>query len=220
MSRKHVEEFVLKTMKRLLNNDHNYNIYKNRFADMNDAEFKRWVEAVIDRKAKVSIYMPNDGTVGKMDECFKFAREHDYEFFQRIEIAETPTVPGHMSAAKHFIVKCPMRRQSQTFSKKISVAKNDRAIDALTGQASGDDSKTATMSAPENRILIGIGLKYTAREFNKIRGGDVGAYRAYKYFLESGGNVSQQEIEAYATGVGSIKILKRWLRGKHIDSTL
>lgn len=219
MSRKHVEEYVLKIMKTLLTNDSNWKIYKERMAEMKDPEFKTWVEALISRKTKLAAYLPNDGTAVNIEKCFAFAREHKYEFFQRIEIAETPTIPRHMSAAKHLIVQCPVRRQSQTFSKKISVAKHDRTVDALTGQAVGD-SETSTMSAPENRILVGIGLKYTAREYNKIAGGDVGSYKAYKYFLENAGSVTQAEIEQYSTGVGSVKVLKSWLRSKHIDSTL
>lgn len=219
MSRKHVEEYVLKTMKTLLSNDGNYKIYKERMAEMSDREFKEWVEAIISRKTKLAVYLPNDGTAVNAAACIKFARNHGFEFFQRIKIAATPTIPEHMSAAKHLIVRAPVRRQSQTFAKKVSVPKHDRTVDALTGQAVGD-SETSTMSAPENRILVGIGLKYTAREYNKILGGDVGSYKAYKYFLENGGNVSQAEIEQYATGVGSVKVLKSWLRCKHIDSTL
>lgn len=219
MARKHVEAYIIALMNRLTTTPLNADIYQKRFKAMSDQQFKTWVESLIEGRSKLAAWLPNDGTNANLEECLVFARELNYEFFQRLRVNETATVPGHLTAVKHMVCLVPMRRQAQTFSKKVSVAKDDKRVDALSGQPV-DPSSPTSMSAPETRLLAGIGLKYTAREFTKIRGGDVGAYRAYRSLIETNGTVSQAAIEPYATGVGSLKNLRAWLLGKHIGTNI
>ena len=219
MARKDVEKYILETMTKLTSNPRNRLIYEDRFKQMSDDDFRTWVESVISRKTKLAIYLPNDETKANMGECIKFAKGFGYDFYQRLRIPATDMMPEHLSPVPHLLVRMHYRRQSQTFNKKVRVAKDDTKTDALNNQAIST-SKASSISAPENRVLAGIGLKFVARELNKVRGGDAGAYKAYKYFLENTGKVSQDMIEPYVTGTGSVKVLSKWLRGKLIDSTL
>ena len=68
--------------------------------------------------------------------------------------------------------------------------------------------------------MLSMGMKETALELAKIRGGDQGAAKALNDKLYRDGKASQEEVNAFSTTVGSTKALNNYLLGMHISSTL
>jgi hypothetical protein len=65
-----------------------------------------------------------------------------------------------------------------------------------------------------------MGLKSSIRELVKLRGGDLGGKNAMNTMLIKTGEVSQQDVEPYTTGVKSVQVLKNYFKAIHIASTL
>lgn len=85
--------------------------------------------------------------------------------------------------------------------------KDNKTIDATTGQATGA-SKGSRITLPELQLLDSMGLEQSLVELMKVRGGDLGAYRAYSASLENHGQASQEVINQFGTGVVSGQTLR------------
>lgn len=146
----------------------------------------------------------------------KIADELGRPVFQNLKFTkENPFITPN----KYLILNVPTRRASQILTKKISIPKDDKKIDLLTGQVTGE-SKASKLTLPELQILVGMGIKDSAIELMKDRGGDLGAKDAMSKLLIRQGSVSQKVLENYATGVVSTNTLKSMLHAMMIRNNL
>lgn len=219
--RKKVEEYIVKYIGKITHGDEkNMNLYKDLFKSMNDKEFDDFMVKLRDKKITLSIIVPNGGDVKvTVKNNFKVAKEIGLEFFQHLKMGASNDMPAYTTPNKYLVYKLPVRRAAQLLSKKISIPKDDKTIDSLTGQVTGK-SQSSKLTLPELQILIGMGMKDSVKELMKTRGGDLGEANALNKLLYKNGQVSQAMTGMYSTGVKSTKTLKQFLNAMHIRSTL
>ena len=174
-----------------------------------------------DGKKHLTIIIPNGMKEIKTDlqNNMKIAKELGFEFYQRLQITGSKTMPDYITPNKYLVVKLPVKRASQLLSKKISIPKDNKSRDLLTGQVTGD-SRAAKLTNPEVQILLGLGLESSIKELMKFRGGDLGAGTALNNDLMRYGRGSQANSANMSTGVVSTKTLKQFFQAMHIRSTL
>ena len=220
MSRKDVENIIYKVMDAITTNKDNSKLWRDRLSKMPDKSFKEFINRCDLNKEKIAVYIHassnNDISV---EGCFKIAKELNIEMFEKVFVPPSSGEPGHFTAVPHFIGMNTLKRQSQTYMKKVSVTSDDTSVDAATGQARGD-SFSAKLTYPEIQILPQIGLDDSLHELLKTRGGDVGAYGAMVTQLESTGSTNTKDTDGYATGVQSKKTLKIYMAGIHLGSNI
>lgn len=220
--RKRVEELILSTLDEIDvgSSKDNTLYYKNLFASMNDKQFDEFMIKLRDNKITLSMIIPNGGAVKvDVENNFKIARKFNYEFIDHLKFTNVPEIGDYITPIKYLTMILPIRRAAQTLSKKISIPESDNKIDMLSGQVTGK-SKSSKLTLPEIQILAGMGLKSSIRELVKLRGGDLGGKNAMNTMLIKTGEVSQQDVEPYTTGVKSVQVLKNYFKAIHIASTL
>lgn len=195
----------------------NKKLYKNLFKDMSNKDFDNFMRDLRDKKIKLSVIVPNGSDI-KLDtkKCMKITEELGEPVFQSLRfVKKHPFVTPN----KYLVLNVATRRASQILTKKISIPKDDKTIDLLTGQVTGE-SKASKLTLPELQILVGMGIKESAKELMKDRGGDLGAKDAMTKLLIRQGSVSQKVLENYATGVVSTNTVKAMLHAMMIRSNL
>jgi len=219
--RKKVEEYIIKYVTKITHGDKkNAELYQGLFKSMNDKQFNDFMIKLRDDKVTLSVIVPNGGDVKiTVENNFKVAKEIGLEFFQQLKMGATKNMPAYQTPNKYLVYKLPVRRAAQLLTKKISIPKDDKTIDSLTGQVTGK-SQSSKLTLPELQILIGMGMKASVKELMKARGGDLGEANALNQLLYKNGQVSQDAISPYSTGVKSTKTLKQYLNAMHIRSTL
>ena len=179
--RKQVEDFILKYIKRIVTGKENVELYELMFKSMSDKEFHKFMEDLRDKKATLSVIIPNGSNI-KVDikNNFKLGKELGYDFFQRIKVEATEDIPAYITPNKYMILKLPIKRAAQLLSKKISIPEDNTKIDTLTGQVT-NSSKGSKLTNHELQVLLGLGLKKSLVELMKHRGGALGSNNALWY---------------------------------------
>jgi len=216
-NRKKTEEFILSYIKKLGRTDFNVNLYKDMFKSMKDKEFHDFMLRLKNKEFILPIIAPHDVGVVKIDlkNNIKLGKELGYNFFQRLLIGPTETDPKRKTKYSMLVHLAPLRRMKQTIAKGLSVSEHDKTRDSLTGQVSGV-SKSSSISYPELQLLISMGMTNSINELLISRGGDDGSMRAEKQALLRYGNVSNEFVSQYGTGVTSTKTLKSYFNGMHM----
>lgn len=218
--RKAVEDLILEYIGKIASGDQNVKLYRDLFAKMSDQEFDQWMHKLKNKERTLSIVVPNGGDVKcSVENNIKVGKELGFEFFQNLKFSPAGNTPGFTTPNQYMILKLPVKRAAQLLSKKISIAKDNKFIDTLTGQVSGD-SRASKMTYPETQILLGMGIKDSLIELLKYRGGDKNGANAMNTMLMKTGIVHQKDLEQYSSGVESTKTLKSYLYGMHIKNTL
>ena len=219
-NRKETEAFILKYIDKILPGSNNKEIYQKMFKRMSNKQFEEYMEDLYNERKHLVLIKPTK--VGKplsLKRNMGIAKELGYSFFQRLWLGPDGDIPRYLTPNKYLILKLPFRRTSQLLIKKISIANNDKAIDQLTGQPAGDSS-AAGVSYTELQVLTDIGLTKTAEELIKLRGGDVGGYRALKQSIIKYGKGTQELAKQYATGVVSKQTLRNFITACHLKNNL
>jgi hypothetical protein len=103
--------------------------------------------------------------------------------------------------------------------KKFSAAKDDTAIDDLTGQVMGD-SRSTGISQPEITVLRNLGLTIMANELYNVKGGDQQALRAYKNDILTTGKTNTNSSLERGDIAKVLKTAYHWLRARGIDNNM
>ena len=221
MSRKKTEEFIIKYIDKITKSKKNVDLYKDMFKSMSNKEFDEFIDKLDSGEIMLNVIVPHDEDVTdiSVENNIKIGKELGYDFFQYNFIGPTDTEPRIRTKYKLLNMLLPFRRAKQTIEKGISVSENDKKIDQLTGQVTGD-SRSSKLSYPELQLLVGMGLKDTVVEFIRDRGGDSEAMRVTKQALLKYGKVSKSLIEMYKSGVVSSQVLKAYFNGMHLKINL
>jgi hypothetical protein len=215
-----VQEYIANFVESILPGGGNKEMYEKLFSSMNDKDFKSYMDKVAER-GYLDIIVPNL-TEHKLstERNISIARKLGHEFFERVWRKETdPDKPSHLSNVKYMIIKLPVRRQSQHSIKGISTAEDNKRLDQLSGQPTGD-SKAAKISYPEAQLLNGMNFPVSLVELLKVRGGDIGMFNGMKSMASKTGVISMASIADRATGVESTKSLHTFLTCAHLRNTL
>ena len=221
--RKQVEKIILDFMKELTGTEFNVKLYKDMFDKMSDKEFDKFMEKLKNGMILQVIVPPDKDAIPvniKVEKNLKLAKKwFNYDFFQKITIGPTSTLPKYTTKEKFLIMDLPFRRTKQTIEKGLTVSLNAKKIDMLTGQPK-DESTANKLSFPELQMLVGMGMNESIIELVRDRGGDIAAMRVLLTGLTKTGTITQELVSKYAQGVLSTKTLKAYLNGMHLKNTL
>jgi hypothetical protein len=214
------QNFIIQYIELIAPGTENADIYRKIFAAMNDKDFEKFIVDLESNKTKLTVIVPNfSKTSLSVKRNLAVAQKLGHKFFQKLWIEGKDNIPTYLTPVEYLIVDLPVRRASQILTKKISVPKHNRVIDALTGQPTGE-SKGAKISYPELQVCAAMGLENTMVELMKYRGGDARGQAALNGMLSKYGKVTQAAIGNYASGVESTKTVKTFLLACHLKSTL
>lgn len=215
-NRKKTEELIYSFMSDLDKSGHNTEQYKRIFSEMSDKQFDDFMKDI--RSGERSLMMLAPLTKTKhitVENNLKVAKKYGVPLFERLVFTNDPDRPDYKTDIEYLVLNLPVRRQSQNIVKKISVPENNKVIDSLTYQPTGE-SKGAKISYPEVQVMIGMGLDKSLNELIRYRGGDKGGFAAYNAMMFRHGSVNLNTISSYTTGVESTKTLKTLLLGMHL----
>lgn len=219
-NRKAFEEVVYQWIDKLIPGSPNLQIYKDLFASMDDEEFDQMYERMNSGADRLAIIAPNLAKYAlDLDRNLKLAEELGHDFYQRLWMAPGGDVPTYLTNKKYMVVELPLRRQAQMAEKKISIPKDNKSIDELTGQPSGE-SKGSKISYPETQIMAALNLPNSLTEMLKYRGGDVKGFDAMNDAISKQGGVSMDALSHLNTTVESTRTLSIFLKCMHLDNTL
>lgn len=225
--RKKAEASILGIVKKVTANDKfNIDLYTNLFKRITDKEFDALMLKFKNNSVMIQVVVPNNGKVKlSVERNIKILESMGRSFFHHINYgpsgskADGTYRPGYKTKEKFMVCDLPWRRTSQLLIKGITVSKDNHTIDLISGQVTGE-SKSAKLTKPEIELLLGLGLTDTVAELLKIRGGDLGAARAFEASILRTGTASQKSVNMFATGVESTKTLKNYFLAAHLKTTL
>jgi len=217
-NRKKVEEYILTWIKKITKDDSNVNLYKELFKSMSNEKFDKFMEELKNGRI-LQIIVPPDSKVDKninVKNNMKLGKELGISFYQKLTYGPGgPYKNKVQTPVKFVVVDSTFRRLRQTVEKGVTVSKNVKHVDMLTGQVVGD-SQASKITLPELQLLNGMGVKDVMVEFLKFRGGDLGANRAMNNYLMRYGSASMNVLKSYADGVVSTKTLKAYFNAIHL----
>lgn len=219
--RQKIEAWCLGLLKQIDVSGLNAKIYEEKvFKPMTDKDFHTFIQDLKSKKRHLVIYAPNYGPV-KLDlrKNMAIAKTLGRNFYERIWIEGRDGLPTQLTPVSYFVFPTVVRRQAQLIMKGVSVPKNMRTINALTGQPTGD-SQASKISMPELQLCVSAGMNNSMIELMKYRGGDVRGGAALHGMLVRFGRASLQTLKPFASGVESTNYVHSLFTAAHIKTNL
>lgn len=180
--KKKITDHIVKTIS-LLEPKENAKKWKDRLDKMTDEQFNFFMEALRDEKEVLTIDTPNMKVHLQYENCKKAAEYLGIDFFHHLRIKDPITKVEYVTPQKYMVLELPIRRLQQTVYEKMSIPVDDKKIDGLTGQVTGDD-RACSITYPEIQALKAQGFKDVLNELVVSRGGNINAYAKLKQDLE------------------------------------
>lgn len=216
--RKLIEEKIISIMDILDPAGDNSARYKNIFANMGDQEFSQFMNDIKNKRVKLTLFAPNMSKFIQQEDCIKAADALNVKLFEKLEFKDKATGKYFLTPNEYMILKLPVRRTRQFLMHKLSIAENDKKIDMLTGQVTGDD-KASSLSFVEAQLLYARGLDNTLVEFMKVRGGDIHAFATFKQQLEESGSAKIESLDPNTLPRSTI-VMNAVLKAMYFDNNL
>lgn len=219
-NRAKAEKEILDFMKMWPGGRHMVEPYRARFKRMSDKQFEELMEAFNTGDDYLRAVIPNSGDIKlTVEDNIKAAKAIGHSFFERCWLIDEQTGHEYLTNHKFFTTAMPLKNQIQLLFKKISVAKDNKSVDMLSGQVTGD-SKGGGISKPEAQILYGLGLSESLKEPFKARGGDRTTQLAFDKSIHETGKADIDDAIGLGGKVQSRVMLSMWLKAQHIDNDL
>jgi len=215
--RKKIEDYIIKSinlMERTTKVNEKY--WKDRFASMSDADFDKFMHCLKDGTENVHMYVPPLKVHLRNADLVDAAHKLGVKLMHRIWMQDETTGLRYLTPEEYLVVQLPVRRQQQFLDEKISVPENDKQIDGMTGQVTGD-SKACAVTNPEIHIMQARNLDASLYEYVNVRGGNIANYAEFKRSLEETGTVSLKSLDGSSRTRVSV-VAGILLKGMHLDS--
>lgn len=219
-NRKEIETDILALAKDFTLGKGNFDLYTELFGRINDAQFKELWNSIVE-SGFIPMFVDNFDMKETInyDHMVKVAAKFDIPLEQQLVITDPDTGLEHTTPETGLVGMAEIRKQRQLQTKKFGAAKHDHETEDLTGQPTGA-SKAGGISNPEIQVLLSLGLPTLAKELADVRGGDAGAYRAYKSDILTSGQTTTNSALQRGTGVKSLQTAHYFLRAQHLDNNL
>lgn len=206
-------------------------IYRKHIMAMTDERLEAWIQALengiqdypdMDKPAElVSMIVPNfdKKNIISVDRNLKLAEKWGHPFFERCWLTNPTTKKTTLTNRRYLTLLLPVRRQSQTLDAKISLPSDNKHVDDMTNQVTGE-SKGSSISYPELQMLDAQGMEKVIYEFMKIRGGDEEALRIATRDLIESGEFSQAVLDDVNSTAKVNLTLQRLLTGMHVKNNV
>ena len=192
--------------------------YRQIIGQMNDKEFDQFMNYMKEGKWQLHIVAPNMIVNLQNEDLLKACDLIGLKLFHKVWMYDKVTGRKYLTDNEYMFVKLPVRRQQQFLDEKISVPDNDRSIDGLTGQVTGD-SRSCAITNPEIHILAARGLDKTLQELVNVRGGNVHGYNEFRRMLEETGEADLDALDPNSKTRVSV-VGKVLLQSMMIDTNL
>ena len=192
--KKKILDFICKLCDTMEPSGLNSKRYRRIIGQMNDKEFDQFMNYMKEGKWQLHLVAPNMIVNLQNEDLLKACDLIGLDLFQRVWMYDRATGRKYLTDNKYMFVKLPIRRQQQFLDEKISVPDNDRTIDGLTGQVTGD-SRACSITNPEIQILAARGLDKTMQELVNVRGGNIHGYSEFRRMLEENGEADLDMID-------------------------
>lgn len=218
VNRKASEEYLLTYMGRLTKGGYNRTVYEGLFKKLSNAEYDDFVQKVKEGRP-LSVWYSNFDKEEMLDwgNLLTLCKDYGYDPEQHLIVYDSDTGARTVTPVKYIVGNVEVRKQRQHFFKKFGASKDDSQVDDLTGQVISH-SQAASLSAPEVGVLMELGLTTTSHELYNVKGGDVGALKAYKNDLISTGKTTTLGSMRQGSGVKSLRTTQSFLRGRMLDN--
>lgn len=204
-ARQAVEEYIIGAMAQVMDGNRNPEIYKDFFARLDDDAFEALMDRMEQDDESFPFYHPNfSGKNIDLEHLIAMIKKEGGALMEQINMVDFETGQKFLTPIEYPILRLPLRIQQQKLQKKMSVPKDNKHVDDLTGQPT-TESKGSAISYPEIQILYAMGLQKTMGELLKVRGGDEKAYREYNNEIIATGGVNIEAITSQKTKVKSTK---------------
>ncbi|AEV89705.1 putative virion structural protein [Pseudomonas phage OBP] len=219
-NRKEIENDILSLAERFTQGGGNKELYAGLFKQLDDEGFKQFWNKVCD-SGFIPMFVDNfDMKEGiNYDHMVKLAVSLAIPLEQQLVFTDPDTGLEHTTPETALVGWAEVRKQRQLQAKKFGASKHDYETEDLTGQPTGA-SKAGGISNPEIQVLLSLGLPTLAKELADVRGGDAGAYRAYKNDILTSGVATTESALQRGTGVKSLQTAHYLLRAQHLDNNL
>ncbi len=188
-----------------------------------EALVRSWLppkESGLDQQNVIPLYEPMFGK-GKLtiENNLKVAKQIGHQFYHRLRLTNPNTGRVHMTATRHLVADGLIKRQIQLQSKKESVPKDDRVIDEVTGQVTGE-SKGSKISFPELQALGAQNLVQSIQETMTIRGGNAVLKREWERQLMDTGRADMTPLLKLGYKPKSTLTLSRLFTGMQLGNNI
>lgn len=219
-NRKAATEYAVGLIEKIIPGSPNTERVRNELESLSDAQFDDLMKAFRDGEDWLSIIVPNGASYDVSTERnLKLGDEVGHKFFERIWFEDQSTGMRVLSNQPALIFHQQGRRQKQHLLKKSSIASDNRHVDELTGQPTGD-SKGSAISNPQLLILRSRRLDAAAEEFMSVRAGDAKAFNYSNRTIFETGDVTLDEIRRLGTRPKSVETLSIFFTTQHLENNL
>ncbi len=220
-NRKKIEDFCCAVLTGMDPSGINAKIYREKvFAPMDDKAFAKFIDDLKNKKRHLVMYAPNYGPVKfDLQRNIDIGKKLGRNYYERVWFKGRKNLPDQLSPVPVMVFPTLNRRQAQLVTKGVSVPKDMRTINALTGQPTGE-SRSAKISMIEAQLCAAVGTISPMVELFKYRGGDVKGGAALTGMLVNTGKASLKALEPYAGGVESTNYIKALFNAAHIKINL
>lgn len=216
--KKKILDFICKLCDTMEPSGLNSKRYRQIIGNMNDKEFDQFMNYMKEGKWQLHLVAPNMVVNLQNEDLLKACDLIGLNLFHKVWMYDKVTGRKYLTDNEYMFVKLPIRRQQQFLDEKISVPDNDRTIDGLTGQVTGD-SRSCAITNPEIQILAARGLDNTLREMVNVRGGNIHGYNEFRRMLEENGEADLDTIDPNSKTRVSV-VGKVLLQSMMIDTNL
>lgn len=217
--RKEATAYFVNLMAKAAPGTPNAELVKKQLEGMSDSEFDALMHRFKSGEDFLRVILPNSGKHLDNEQLLALGEEMGITFFERIRFTDPTTGILTTTAKPALVLTLPTRRQSQIQRKKGSLASDNRHVDTMTGQPTGD-SKGSSISFPQVLILESRGLKNTAFELLKVRGGDDKAFDLSNRLIYERGSATTEELKTVESRAKSSEVLSTYLKAQHLDNNL
>jgi hypothetical protein len=220
-NRKQVEDFCLSVINGIDPTGINAKIYQDKvFGPMDDKAFAKFMDDLKNKKRHLVLYVPNYGPV-KLDlnRNLELGKKLGRNFYERVWFLNRKDLPDQLSPVPVFVLPTLNRRQAQLVTKGVSVPKDMKTINPLTGQPTGE-SQSAKVSMIEAQLCSAVGTISPMIELFKYRGGDTKGGAALSGMLVNTGRASLKALAPYAGGVEYTNYIRALFNAAHLRINL
>lgn len=211
--RKKVTDYILKSVQAVIPKDTtNRDLLSGFLEGLTDTEFEEYIKGLNPdivmrgdtKRNNIPFYLPNLSKHRiSIKHMFKLMDSIGHKPEQRLLMTDPHTGIRYVTPHEYLIVDLPIRRQSQTVSKKNSIPVGTQNTDELTHQPT-NQSKGSRISRPEMSSLLARGLDKTIYETMNVRGGNEASRREFRRQLVTSGHGSLESLK----GLGTVRSLE------------
>lgn len=218
--RKEATELAVKLLSEFAGKTQSVEQIETMLNGLNNKQFHAYMEKLASGEEILPYIIPNLSKERlSVDKNIKIAKKMNHSFFERLWLTDPATGDVYLTPEEYLVIDIPVRRLQQHLHKKISIPADNKRIDELTAQPTGD-SKGSKISFPELQILYSHGLNETIRELFKFRAGDEEAYRAMEREASITGTVHMDAIDDGTTRTKATVTLETLLTSAHLSNNV